>query len=425
MNKFDQEFNKQFNPRAIKAYLDKFVKGQETAKKRLSVAGYKHMLRIRAASLEGAAKKQKVLQDKLVQLEAEIQSTKELLPQIKADISRMTSKYEEKPNTALKAKLVSAHQKLNVNDRKLEVLKGNLKELKARLSELEVVDTEVVTPVKNNVVLIGPTGVGKTYLFQKLAEYLNVPYAIADMSSTTKSGYVGSCVSDFVKRIVTTPENKGLTKFAIVLLDELDKIAPAADAERTDEVGTVGVQYEVLKVIEGTQVETQDHSLIDTKDMLFIGAGAFGGQVKEGKTKTEVEKSMGFGGETKETTIVIPLNDQLVEYGLIPELVGRFQTGACLNNLEVKDLVDIMTSTEESSLKNAIQVFKSQGLKLSFTPKALELIAEVAIKKGTGARAINSMIELVLTDYQFELFGTDESRTIRITPKQIEGHFSL
>ncbi len=424
MNDLEKQFNKQFNPRAIKAYLDRFVKGQETAKKRLSIAGYKHMLRIRARALEVQAQSQSEARESLKHLESEIQLTQGIIHKLRDEIERLTKKYEVDQNSALKAKLISGHQSLHTNEKKLEKLTKTKAELNRKLKGFEGI-TSVVTPVKNNVVLIGPSGVGKTYLFQKLAEYLNLPYAIADMSSTTKSGYVGSCVSDFVKRIVTTPENKGLTQFAIVLLDELDKIAPDKTAAHTDEVGTIGVQFEVLKVIEGTQVEVNRDDLIDTKDMLFIGAGAFGGQVKEGKTKTEVEKSMGFGGETKETTTVIPLNDQLVEYGLIPELVGRFQTGACLNNLAVKDLVDIMTSTEESSLKNAIQVFKSQGLKLSFTPKALELIAEVAIEKGTGARAINSMIELVLTDYQFELFGTDESRTIRITPKQIEGHFSL
>jgi ATP-dependent Clp protease ATP-binding subunit ClpX len=383
------------------------------------------MLRIRARALAVQAQSKSEAQEALKHLESEIRLTQGIIPKIREEIERLTKKYEVDQNSALKAKLISGHQSLHTNEKKLEKLTKTKAELNRKLKDLEVLTSEVVVPVKNNVVLIGPSGVGKTYLFQKLAEYLNLPYAIADMSSTTKSGYVGSCVSDFVKRIVTTPENKGLTQFAIVLLDELDKIAPDKTAVHTDEVGTIGVQFEVLKVIEGTQVEVNRDDLIDTKDMLFIGAGAFGGQVKEGKTKTEVEKSMGFGGETKETTTVIPLNDQLVEYGLIPELVGRFQTGACLNNLAVKDLVDIMTSTEESSLKNAIQVFKSQGLKLSFTPKALELIAEVAIEKGTGARAINSMIELVLTDYQFELFGTDESRTIRITPKQIEGHFSL
>jgi ATP-dependent Clp protease ATP-binding subunit ClpX len=419
MNDLEKQFNKQFNPRAIKAYLDRFVKGQETAKKRLSIAGYKHMLRIRARALAVQAQSKSEAQEALKHLESEIRLTQGIIPKIREEIERLTKKYEVDQNSALKAKLISGHQSLHTNEKKLEKLTKTKAELNRKLKGFEGI-TSVVTPVKNNVVLIGPSGVGKTYLFQKLAEYLNLPYAIADMSSTTKSGYVGSCVSDFVKRIVTTPENKGLTQFAIVLLDELDKIAPDKTAAHTDEVGTIGVQFEVLKVIEGTQVEVNRDDLIDTKDMLFIGAGAFGGQVKEGKTKTEVEKSMGFGGETKETTKVIPLNDQLVEYGLIPELVGRFQTGACLDQLTPTDLVDIMTSTEESALKNAIQLFKSQGIKLSFSKDALTLIAEIAIKKGTGARAINSMLELVLTDCQYALLGAGVSRRIRITTKQIE-----
>lgn len=420
MNDLEKQFNKQFNPRAIKAYLDRFVKGQETAKKRLSIAGYKHMLRIRARALEAQAQSQSEARESLKHLESEIQLTQGIIPKLRDEIERLTKKYEVDQNSALKAKLISGHQSLHTNEKKLEKLTKTKDELNRKLKDLEVITSEVVVPVKNNVVLIGPSGVGKTYLFQKLAEYLNLPYAIADMSSTTKSGYVGSCVSDFVKRIVTTEDNKNLTPYSLVLLDELDKIAPDKTAVHTDEVGTIGVQFEVLKVIEGTQVEVNRDDLIDTKDMLFIGAGAFGGQVKEGKTKTEVEKSMGFGGETKETTKVIPLNDQLVEYGLIPELVGRFQTGACLDQLTPTDLVDIMTSTEESVLKNAIQLFKSQGLKLSFSKDALTLIAEIAIKKGTGARAINSMLELVLTDYQYELLGAGVSRRIRVTQKQIE-----
>lgn len=320
-----KEMQEHFNPRAIKAYLDRFVIGQEKAKRVLSVAAYKHLLRFKA-----------------------------------------------------------------------------------------IKNKEKDVPVKSNVVLIGSTGCGKTFLFQKLVEYMQLPFAHVDMSSCTKTGYVGSSIEDFEEKIQYTSKNGNLGNYAVVMLDEIDKIADKSD--KHDFVATQGVQYELLRVLEGRQLKKNK-----TDNMLFIAAGAFGGVVNEGKQKKKVTA----GIKAKSVIEDVPLNDQLVEYGLLPELVGRLQIGACLNDLAVEDLVNIMTACDDSIVRNAINLFKSDGLDLTFDDDALRFIAEVAIKKGTGARALQSMIELVLTDLQFELLGSNSQKKIRITKKVCEGKFSL
>lgn len=313
-----------YRPKGIKAYLDKYVIGQDKAKKVLAIAAYKHLLRMLAA---------------------------------KADDGRLA-------------------------------------------------------PAKNNVILIGGTGTGKTYMCKLLAEYLNVPFGVSDLAQITQSGYQGKDIASITGNIYI-PKNASSElhrKFSIILLDEIDKLA-TEKAQNNASVGTTNVQYELLKLIEGV-----DAPLVGTTDnVLFIGAGAFGGQLDENKTETSITKSIGFGGETKEDVKKIPLNEQLVDYGIIPELVGRFQNGAMLNNLTKKDLISIMKNSKESILNNFIKLFESEGKHLHFTEGALEEIAEVSIKKGTGARSLNSSLELLLQDLQFEHLGSDSAASIKIT----------
>jgi ATP-dependent Clp protease ATP-binding subunit ClpX len=259
-----------------------------------------------------------------------------------------------------------------------------------------------VSPVKNNVILIGSTGTGKTYICQKLAEILNLPFAIIDASSITQSGYQGGSINEFAYTLKSlAAEGLGASegaKYGIVMIDEIDKLVGDSD-----NVGKVPVQQELLKIIEGREVAG-----VDTSNILFIGAGAFENKIVEGKA--EITKSMGFGGEDNAT--LISVNDQLVDFGLMPELVGRFQVGTCLEDLSSDDLKTILLKGKESVLKNTVEVFNQEGVKLSFTKGALDTVVSIAQAKGTGARALNSMLEQILTDLQFDLFGKKNKGTV-------------
>lgn len=270
---------------------------------------------------------------------------------------------------------------------------------------------EPFKPFKNNVILIGPTGTGKTYICEKLAEILKIPFAIIDVSSITQSGYVGGSTNEIMDTLIAKSNaifdsDKG-ANYGIVMLDELDKLAGDPD-----NVGRGAVQQELLKIIEGKDF-TETFS---TKNVLFIGAGAFGNEIHE--DKVAVVKEMGFGGGEEETQI--PINDQLINFGLMPEIVGRFQVGTCLHELTKEDLSTILTESKESIMKNTMDLFKFEGMSLRFTRGAIEEISEVAIKKGTGARALNSIIELILSDLQYELLGSRNGDKVVITKKTIQ-----
>jgi ATP-dependent Clp protease ATP-binding subunit ClpX len=274
-------------------------------------------------------------------------------------------------------------------------------------------------PSKSNVLLVGNTGTGKTFLCEKLAEILGIPFAIVDASTITSSGYVGDDVNIIAERILASADgNKRRAEFGIVFIDEVDKLASSNGGD----IATTSVQYELLKVIEGRTLATSSKATasgesIETKNILFIAGGAFGGKITE--KRTDIEKSVGFGGGEKEK--IVPMNDQLIEYGLLPEFVGRFHGGACLNDLSVDDLVKILKESNSSYIKNMENLFAMEGKSIVFTEGAIREIATLAHAKKTGARALLGVLELALNELQYEVLGTQGDKEIRITKSFIKG----
>ena len=406
LSKFE-ELNERFNPRAIKAYLDRFVHGQEAAKKTLSILGYKHVLNMLIQQERESIVRNKEVADQITQSEAELKKIDKRALKAANALEKSTDPVEAEQ---LKLLITGA-------ERRYRQVLDTIKKAKSLLEDSYSPNLEDVTVVKSNAILIGGSGVGKTYLFQKLAEFLSLPYALVDLTSMTQSGYHGASVSEIGGSIITNDKNAHLKEYAIILLDEIDKIAEERGDSNRGSIGTKSVQFELLKILEGTQLADRTR----TNNMLFIGAGAFRGEVKEGRTKEEVKKTVGLMGENSKTVTQVPLNDQLIEYGLIPELIGRFQSGACLTQLEVKDLVSIAKTAEGSVLTEMLKLFKSQGLKLQVTDNLIQAVAEIAIKKGTGARALNAAFELLFKDLQFDLLGTNGlNKKIKMTEDDLK-----
>ena len=273
-----------------------------------------------------------------------------------------------------------------------------------------IAEKSEIVPKKSNVLLIGPTGCGKTFILQTLAKHFDLPFAIVDMAQMSQSGYVGSSITDIAKQLESVAKSKEEAEFGVVLLDEIDKLSSRGDS--SNNVGHLSVQQELLKVVEG-----MDLAGLNTENILFVAAGAFLGEVHE--DRVEVSKSMGFGGG--DTAVRISVNDQLVAYGLLPELIGRFQIGAELKPLTKEDMLDIMKKSKDSVLQNLIDTFALDGIDLTFTRGALEAVADIAIEKGTGARALNSTLEATLRDIQFEVLGEGGRKDpIKVTKKDVQ-----
>lgn len=247
-------------------------------------------------------------------------------------------------------------------------------------------------PPFNNIILAGPTGVGKTFMVQTLAKELGCNFLHVDCSSLTASGYVGTSVEDAFSRRDARP-----TGYDIVLLDELDKLVPVGSGS---DISTTSVQYELLRVLEGSvtiqqRIQGTDNNYhIDTTNMLFIGAGAFGGSIDPGKKK----HGCGFGSSSEEMTI----NEQLEAYGFIPELIGRFTAGAVLHDLTDDDLRHIVTESDRSPLVPLIELFARDEKRLVLSDESLEKVIAQARAKNVGARGVIAAIEALALDVQFE-----------------------